>query len=594
MNLSKAISSNCQSKLLYSSKRASARGRFLLDKNSTRQPNRFLEMIQSRSFFTPSSQSESMIRSPIWNKCNDIAIIRKFNTKHVMFKSLSSSSSPTSNSSDPDKVPIFLNARYPDIEFQMMVDNYQNIISTLGGNKDGVENGHNISPLEKKQKEDFLLDIIHNIGVYHWERGNLIQTKSAFEEMLGYLLKHSDDIDGSELNNGGDDELDAKIANACHFLGNIHARMATDLFDDNNDDDYAFYKHNNHDKGQLKEEAMKWYTKAMSMKQNLFGHYHPEVAKTMNGMAMLYAPPLPEMDSLDSTNKPKIDESESTMKSLESGMDDDTEEQEQQEQHELQQDFGRALKLLLEAKKIFIDSYNTPKHPHVLAVSQNIARLYMLVEHYTEASEEYTELLETKIQLSEEEGAGGGIFSFFAGNDENAEIRQQKYSIAMIHNSIGDCNYNVRKMEDAIKHWKAALEILEETVPYDDNDDLSTIEKEEMNSSITQNDFQMAKAVIYHKMGVAFSKSNKLEDALEWLEKSLVLKRKVGGEEHFEVGVTLNYMGAIYGTKDDKEMALSYFRRALDIFQKNADSADYTNDIHVMDALSNISLMKKT
>jgi len=76
---------------------------------------------------------------------------------------------------------------------QMMVDNYENIISSLG-----VEYGNNIPPSQKKQKEDFLLDIIHNIWVYQCERGDSIQTTSAFEEVHGYLLKHSDDIDGSE------------------------------------------------------------------------------------------------------------------------------------------------------------------------------------------------------------------------------------------------------------------------------------------------------------------------------------------------------------------------------------------------------------
>ncbi len=89
----------------------------------------------------------------------------------------------------------------------------------------------------------------------------------------------------------------------------------------------------------------------------------------------------------------------------------------------------------------------------------------------------------------------------------------------------------------------------------------------------------MMEAVLLHNLGLVHGKLDMFDEALINYKRSLTLKRQLFGEEHPECASTLNCLGAVWGTKGEKEKALSYFREALRLLEKGVgEGANKDND----------------
>jgi len=286
----------------------------------------------------------------------------------------------------------------------------------------------------------------------------------------------------------------------------------------------------------LKTEALKWFSKSLELKREHFGHDHAEVGKTLNGMGMLYAPSSRMVEKKRDGNK-----TSNTSEHFEENVE-------------------KAKSLFQESVSIFRQEYSDD-HPFVASVRENLGRVYMVGGIYKDALEEFSEVLRIKQQYID-----------IGGLDPNDE------AIANLHSVIGDCLLDLNKnIEEALASYITAVKILEM--------------KEEYKKSNT------LLATTYHKLGVTYSRMSKLDMALAQFEASLEMKKNIGGDDHFEVGVTLNSMGAVYGSKGDKGKALSFFREALRIFKKHAVTAEGvldTEDINVLNAQSNIAMVQSS
>ena len=117
----------------------------------------------------------------------------------------------------------------------------------------------------------------------YWNLGLLDEARELYEDGLRVLVRlhggnceHGDgdgDGDGNIINvqgHGGQQQQQQPpdhpdVAAALHALASVHARQGDAM------------------------EAEKWYGAALAMKQRLHGRrvFHPEIGKTLNGMAML-------------------------------------------------------------------------------------------------------------------------------------------------------------------------------------------------------------------------------------------------------------------------------------------------------------------
>ena len=450
--------------------------------------------------------------------------------------------------------PIYLvNPNSPDDELSIMIENHALLMKRLNGlGNDGKSD-------DKLLKQ--LVDLLRAIGVYHWDRSNILESKAAHEDALHHLLTLQSSPSSSFSFFGSSDDNEKDLATLLHFMGSIYSRMAIGNGNLNSVSASA-ETIPVHVRLQHKKEAMKWFNKSLKMKQKLFGADHAEVGKTLNGIGMLYAPTVfSKRRSIEATTRAL---SSGTNKSVESIRYDDSKDHEGQ----FNEDFEQAKMHFQRSIQIFRNTFSND-HPFVASVCENLGRVYMMAGFYGDALKEYSEVLRIK-----------KIYIDMGGLEPNDD------SLAALYSVMGDCEFDLNKdLEKALSLYKTALELLKAKDENEIND----------NKSIVMEEKRALLAVLYHKLGLVHSRMSKLDMALAQFEESVAMKKEIGGNDHFEVAVTLNCMGAIYGTKGDTDKALSFFREALRIFKIHAVTEEGVldeEDVNVIDAASNIALLE--
>ncbi|KAH3739806.1 uncharacterized protein LOC127850184 [Dreissena polymorpha] len=123
--------------------------------------------------------------------------------------------------------------------------------------------------------------------------------------------------------------------------------------------------------------------------------------------------------------------------------------------------------------------------------------------------------------------------------------------LATAHQRIG---YNLMLQDQndhAINHLKCSLAI----------------------SLVSGKPFELIALQALNNMGSTLTKLGAFEEAEKYNFVSLKRRRKIQGENHPDVGMTLNNIGIMYDQKGDIRLALKYFQEALDI-KKNSKAPD--------------------
>jgi tetratricopeptide (TPR) repeat protein len=76
------------------------------------------------------------------------------------------------------------------------------------------------------------------------------------------------------------------------------------------------------------------------------------------------------------------------------------------------------------------------------------------------------------------------------------------------------------------------------------------------------------KAHIYHQLGYIKEDLGQFNDALEFYEKSLDLKKKDPPSDNSHFAIYYNNIGSVYDKKGDYSIAVSFFKKAIEIFQE--------------------------
>jgi len=190
-------------------------------------------------------------------------------------------------------------------------------------------------------------------------------------------------------------------------------------------------------------------------------------------------------------------------------------------------------------------------HPHVGSICENLGLLYMQVGEYRSALPQLEEALR---------------IVYLRPSSEHGE------SAVGLLMKIGECHHELNDNNRAKEINEEALRIV-------------VNEMHEPRGPMA--------AVLRHNMGLVYAKLGLLDDALDSLEESWELKKQLAGEDHPECASTLNAMGAVYGTKQQLQKALSFFREALRIYQV-AEPFDEEGNEHpnVINTKRNIALVE--
>ena len=477
-----------------------------------------------------------------------IVCIQTFSTKHH---------NVSGKNEFTNKKQYLQNTNIHDNELNIMIQNYNHLQEQLNSLD---RNGEEVVRIQFK-----IYKLLRSIGNHHWDKSSTLLSKEASEDALECLLSLKALLSSSSTHNSilldMEDEIKKDLATLLHFIGNIYTKLSLENNGNshmvNIESEAKKTSMNTLSRLEYKKEALKWFKESLDLKQKIFGSQHEEVAKTMNGMGMLYAPssPLAELRENDLT---KSDSTFST-ESLKLENDD---------RQDFSEDFETARNLFQVSLNIFRNTYSDD-HPFVASVRENLGRVYMTSGFYKDALLEFEEVLRIK-QFYIDNGG-------FDPNDD---------SMASLYSVMGDCLFDINEdLKQPLTMYNNAMNILKGKV--------------EMKDDIQgqAGEMYLLLATLYHKLGLVYSRMSKLDMALAQFEESIMMKKLIGGDDHFEVGITLNCMGALYGTKGDKGKALSFFREALRIFKKHAITEDGVLDdqnVNVLNALSNIALLERS
>jgi len=442
-----------------------------------------------------------------------------------------------------------------------------------------------------------MLEALKDAGKAHWDAGMLEEAREAYED----ALRRAIDLHGGGGGGADDMPVHPAVASLLHLLGNVHARSGAG------------------------DEARRWYESSLSMKKSLYGKraFHPEVGRTLNGLAMLL------IASSSGTGsgkwKPRL-----RPRADGSGGEDGSE------------DWMQALRLLEEAERNYVfykydDLKHTPEHrvngggtggagktggggewdhdvepegnddtlgdladhPDVGHINENIADLYRRAEDFEPALGRYLEALRVKELWMPNKMDGPAT----VGTDPKGMTLMM---------SIADCLAALNRNDEAAEQYEIILgEHLkavkvrsggsvttgsgddEGGAPADNLIALASFSDDETGSATGETAGTALESVLRHNIATMHSRSHRYDLALEQYRLALSIKRAMGGDSHPEVAHTLNAMGAMYGSMGESQSSLAHFREALYVYRLAVRTGEDENDHpDVVDVKRNIKLVE--
>jgi tetratricopeptide (TPR) repeat protein len=270
----------------------------------------------------------------------------------------------------------------------------------------------------------------------------------------------------------------------------------------------------------LYEEALKWYEKALAIREKVLGLDHPFTATTHNNIAGVYR---------------AKGENDKAM-----------------ELHE------KALAI----KEKFLG----PDHPSTAITYNNIASVYYAKGENDKAKEwlEKALAIAKKILGPDHPSTAttynniAGVYSAKGENDKAMELHEKALAIrekvlgpdhpdtAVTYNRFARVYSDKGENDKALKWYKKALAIREK-VPGPDHPDT---------------------AITYNNIARVYSDKGENDKAKEWFEKALAIAKKVLGPDHPFTATTYNNIAGVYSDKGENDKALELYEKALAIREK--------------------------
>ena len=407
--------------------------------------------------------------------------------------------------------------------------------------------------------ENALVDALQSAGKCYWSLGMLDESRELYEDALTRLINihtHDSSTDGQPPDHPA-------IASTLHTLGSIHARSGSPT------------------------EATKWYESALAMKKRVYGKrtFHPEIGKTLNGLAML------KVHASD-------DGSEAT------------------HSHGMDEDWEQAMRLFEEAERNYryfgldrgdggrtgsIKAADGPNegmhrnddysdHPDVASICENMALLHRRSGDHQAAFVRYKEALRIRTAGTQD-----------SSDNDTSEVDNVTLGLKL---SVADCLRAMSKWDEAAEIYEKALadhmkvETADTNSRKEDRNDggswLPFARKSELSEDNDEEGTGTAlESVIRHNLGLIHAEMGRFDQALAEYDTSRRIKIALAGDTHPEVASTLNAIGALYGAKGESERALAHFREALYIYRLHSAELG-EDDPDVVNTQRNIRLIEKS
>lgn len=482
-------------------------------------------------------------------------------------------------------------------------DAYDELVRALHG---AMERMHSASAREAQGLEgaaEDMIEALRDAGKAHWDVGMLEEAQEAYED----ALRRAIDLHGDETSQEGTDAAPPDhptVASLLHVLGNVHARSGDT------------------------SEARRWYESALAMKKKLYGKrsFHPEIGRTLNGLAMLH---IASASGGGGHWKPSLRGSSAWGERDEGS------------------DWELALRLLEEAERNYTfykydEHKHKPKHratgtdatkeansglkydedgnvadvvsegehdeagdfadhPDVAAINENIADLYRRVEDYDSALGRYTEALRVKalwMPGKMEPGTTGNdpkvMSLMMAAADCLAALNRNEEAAGRYEDVLGEHLMAVKARAKAAARDGTSEQERKEGDSSALGSSLSFLSDDEPASN-QEGTGTALESVLRHNIATMHSRSSRHDLALEQFRLALAAKRKHAGDDHPEVAHTLNAMGATYGAMGERQSALAHFREALYVYRLQlGPGMDEDNDSDVVNVKRNINLVEKS
>lgn len=281
------------------------------------------------------------------------------------------------------------------------------------------------------------------------------------------------------------------------------------------------------------------------------------------------------------------------------------------------ENFEEMLRLLKQSETIFTNSTDTAQHIDYVKCLQNLGLLWRTVQDYDSALTQYNKaktVLDTIYNGKQMDGA------------------QSTLSSSLYHIKRQGLLLDIADMHTALDQWIEAIRMYQ--LVWDEDKKYRCSEKASQ-SNIDDNDHvdkdtpTALDGIVLHNLGKIHAHQGNIDQAIDELERSIEIRRTIGGEYNTEVGKTLTLLGAVYATKwntvvginnnttattntsnQEKEeehsattntarenieyklKALECFHQSLIIAKANTTEASPEDDPDVMLALRNIAVLQ--
>lgn len=130
--------------------------------------------------------------------------------------------------------------------------------------------------------------------------------------------------------------------------------------------------------------------------------------------------------------------------------------------------------------------------------------------------------------------------------DFRAMWGENHFSVARAYNQVGLQYYHMKQIDKAIENYQKAIDIVVST----------------------RGERHLEVAAMYDDMGVAYSEQGEYSKALENHLKALDIEKEILGESHIELARTYNNIGRVYTRQADYASALENFKHSLKLQQQ--------------------------
>mmetsp|Transcript_3797 Transcript_3797/g.7272 ORF Transcript_3797/g.7272 Transcript_3797/m.7272 type:complete len:518 (+) Transcript_3797:60-1613(+) len=339
-------------------------------------------------------------------------------------------------------------------------------------------------------------------------------------------------IYSSDSRKGTDPPTHMEIASTMHSIGSIQSRMNNPV------------------------EAKKWFDASLNMKEELLINFthHFEIGKTLNGLALVQM-------QLDEKNGGESDPFDVIQMLNEA------------ENHYIYHGTKQHGSEEGETKEDFAD------HPQVASINENIATLYRKHGDLKMALGRYENALRIYRQRH------------YESSDFHTTSREQIMNLLI---DCGDCLSGLGKYDEALNRYEEALKLHISVVRHQRKQESKSIysnfEVDPKSAAVVT----PLVGVLKHNIGMMNAYLGNYEDSMSEYLNALSVKKKFG-EDHYQVGITYNAIGAMQGAKGDTDSAMNYFEKALDIFRMHTSVVDDEDqDENIYCTKKNIEKLQKT